>query len=489
MVSLVHDGLIPALTVILLSAIPAMAENLFKPDFRVRPDDYTVLMAHDARLPEGLKCFQAGAHGKFQVEGWTRPDQALTWQVTVPDEDAYAVNVLACRGDDRPVELTVSAAGRSVSGTLRSASGIWTRQALDGALRLLKGPQTITLWARPLDGAAAFAVSVFAVELVRPAVRDRLHEAAVAQRSDTAWLQKAGYGLMSHWTSQTCPRRGRPKPYAQAAQDFYVEMLANQVQEAGAGFLVLTTSHAQFYFPAPIQAIDRILPGRTAPRDLVADLADALGKRGIRLMLYYHIGASSDPQWLKASGFWETDTSMIFGNWTAIISEVGQRYGDRLAGWWFDDGSINYYYRSAPWERLTRAAKAGNANRLVGYNPWILPSPTEFQDFCCGEGFQDAGAGGLVPVGGDGRYTAGSYQGLQACATLITEGDWVHAHKDTEIGKPQWSAEQLATVLSEFAKFRNVPIFNLEIYQEGTVSPTSVEVFKQARRLWHERKP
>jgi hypothetical protein len=37
----------------------------------------------------------------------------------------------------------------------------------------------------------------------------------------------------------------------------------------------------------------------------------------------------------------------------------------------------------------------------------------------------------LVPVGGDGRYTAGSYQGLQACATLITEGDWVHARKDT----------------------------------------------------------
>ena len=362
--------------------------------------NYTVLMAHDARLPEGMKRMQAGAHGKFQVEGWTRPDQTLTWQVTVPDEDAYAVNVLACRGDDRPVELTVSAAGRSVSGTLRSASGIWTRQALDGVLSLPKGPQTITLRARPLDGAAAFAASVFAVELVRPAVRDRLHEAAVAQRSDTAWLQKAGYGLMSHWTSETCPRRGRPKPYAQAAQDFDVEMLANQVQEAGAGFLVLTTSHAQFYFPAPIQAIDRILPGRIAPRDLVADLADALGKRGIRLMLYYHIGASSDPQWLKASGFWETDTSRIFGNWTAIISEVGQRYGDRLAGWWFDDGSINYYYRSAPWERLTRAAKAGNANRLVGYNPWILPSPTEFQDFCCGEGFRDAGAGGLVPVGG-----------------------------------------------------------------------------------------
>jgi len=44
-------------------------------------------------------------------------------------------------------------------------------------------------------------------------------------------------------------------------------------------------------------------------------------------------------------------------------------------------------------------------------------------------------------------------------------------------------------MLGEFAKFRNVPIFNLEIYQEGTVSPATVEVFKQARGLRQERKP
>jgi len=483
MASMVHYRLMPALTAILLSAISAMAENLFKPDFRVRPDDYTVLMAYDARLPEGLKPMQAGAHGKFPVDGWTRPDQALTWEVAIPDDDTYAVNVLACRGDDRPLELTVSAAGQSASSTLRSAPGAWTRQALGGVLRLPKGPQTIVLRAKPPDNSTEFAASVLSVELVRPAVRDRLHEAAVAQRADTAWLQKAGYGLMSHWTSQSRPRRGDPKPYAQAARDFDVETLANQVQETGAGFFVLTTSHAQFYFPAPIQAIDRILPGRTTQRDLVADLADALAKRGIRLMLYYHIGASSDPEWLEASGFWETDTRTVFGHWTAIVSEVGERYGDRLAGWWFDDGAINYYYRSAPWQRLTRAARAGLPRRLVGYNPWVLPSPTEFQDFCCGEGFGDPGAGGLLPIGGDGRYTAGTYQGLQACATLITEGDWVHGRKDTEIGKPRWSAEPLATMLGEFAKFRNVPIFNLEIYQEGTVSPATVEVFKQARGL------
>ena len=49
----------------------------------------------------------------------------------------------------------------------------------------------------------------------------------------------------------------------------------------------------------------------------------------------------------------------FFGNLEAMLSEVGNHYGDKLAGWWFDDGATNYYYRSAPWEALAKAAKAG----------------------------------------------------------------------------------------------------------------------------------
>ena len=39
----------------------------------------------------------------------------------------------------------------------------------------------------------------------------------------------------------------------------------------------------------------------------------------------------------------------------------------------------------------------------------------------------------------------------------------------------------MAALLKEFIVRKNVPIFNLEIYQEGTVSPASVEIFKHAR--------
>ncbi|MCX6358827.1 MAG: alpha-L-fucosidase [Armatimonadetes bacterium] len=468
---------------LLAAACAGSAGQGFVPDGRLKPDDVTNLMAADAHLSDGFRRGPTGTHGKFPVDGWTRADQALMWEVDAPRADGYAVNVLFHCPSGHGLDLTVASAGRQVTLSAQPTRHGWTRERLDGVLQLSRGRQTVTLQARPHGGAATFEASVFSVELVRPSVAQRLHRAALRLRSDTTWMQKAGYGLMCHWTSQTCPRTGAPKPYADAVRDFDVEGLARQVQETGAGFLVLTTSHAEQYFPAPLQSLDRVLPGRTASRDLVSDLAAALRRRGIKLMLYYHIGASSDAAWMRASGFWETDTSRLFGGWKSIVQEVGRRYGRALAGWWFDDGVINYYYRSPRWEELTRAAKAGFPGRVVAYNPWLWPSPTDMQDYCCGELFEDPSVGGLAPAGGDGRYIGGAYKGLQACATLIAEGDWVHSRQDAPVGPPRWTAGGLVELLGRFEAHRNVPIFNLEITQEGAFSPETVALFRQAHAM------
>jgi hypothetical protein len=60
---------------------------------------------------------------------------------------------------------------------------------------------------------------------------------------------------MCHWTSETSPRRGERKPYAQAVRDFDVEGFAGQVQATGAGFVVFTTSHGEHFFPAPLASL------------------------------------------------------------------------------------------------------------------------------------------------------------------------------------------------------------------------------------------
>lgn len=453
------------------------------PDFNVRPDDYTVLLTPDANHSPDLKVFQPGGRWKFYLTPWHRADQYASWDINAPTADTYAANVLIHRRHGA-LRVEVAAGEQRVSALLPEKIERWQRLQLNGTLHLVRGANKISVYLRPEPPGTEFTAEVMAVELIRPAVRDQLHRAAVQARANTTWMQQAKYGFMVHWTSQSCPRSGPPKPYAQAVQDFDVKAFAHQMQQGGAGFVVFTTSHGQSYFPAPLVSLDRILPGRTAQRDLVADLAAALNRRGIKLMLYYNEGdQSARPE----SGLYAADTTHYFDTWCSIIEEVGRRYGDKLAGWWFDDASVVYYHRNAPWQKMTAAAKAGYPERVVGYNPWILPPATEFQDFCCGEGFGDPAGDGTLPANGDGHYTTGPYAGLQACATLITEGDWGHFQQDRPIGKARWSAVQLAEKIAKFSVRRNVPIFDLEIYQDGTVSPETIALFRAARHTVHSK--
>ena len=386
--------------------------------------------------------------------GWTRGDQSLRWTIDVPAAGVYAVNVLIGQTSGPSLDLRVSAGGASVTSPFREdPRGSYSRSPLDPPLRLTSGRIDVTLFVVP-RGPGPFAVEVLAVELVRPSVRDALHEEAMALRADARWMPRARYGVMFHWTKRTMPRSGPPRSYADAADAFDVERFAAQVASTGAGFVVLTTAHSDQYLPAPIRALDRVLPGRTTRRDLIRDLIGALQKRGIRLVLYYHLGPIEDPEWARASGLFETDSRRLFDNWQAIVGEVGERYGEKLAGWWFDDGIYNTYYRSPDWAALGRAAKRGHPGRVVGFNSWKNTTATEFQDFHCGEELVPDGAnaflnrdgsfGGTLVAGGDGRITSGAFAGLQAAATFMMESDWVHLRPDTEAAPPKRSPAELA---------------------------------------------
>ena len=462
----------------------AQESPAFVPDLTLKPDDVTVLMGVDARRPPELTPRYPSNHGKFFLVGWTNAEQVITWDITVPSADDYLIQVVAERKSEQALEAEVTVGTTTQQATLPKTQKGWDRFPLPKPVHLTPGKVTISLRLRSTDH-QPFQAFVQGLELVRPAVREAQRAKALAQRSDTTWFQQARYGIFVHWTWQTKPRTGEPKPYAQAVADFDVPAFVAQMKDTGAGVVVLTTSHAYQSIPGPNRALDGILPGRTATRDLIGDLADALNKEGIRLMLYYHLGATNDRAWQQATGFFATDTTRFFANWEAIIREVGERYGTRLAGWWFDDGSTNYYYRSPPWERLAAAAKAGNPQRIIGFNPWTVFSPTEFQDFYCGETNQDpASVGGLLTPSGTGRYPSGPLSGLQGSACFTLDGtDWVHGAKNQEIRPTRFKPERLAAMLTKFIERKNVPLLNLEIYQEGTVSPATVEVFRQARAL------
>jgi hypothetical protein len=230
-------------------------------------------------------------------------------------------------------------------------------------------------------------------------------------------MVQARYGLQFHWTSHSQPRRGPRKPYAQAVRDFDVKAFADTVSETGAGYVTVTTSHAEYYFPAPIRAIDGVLPGRTTERDLPADLADALGRKGIRLMLYFHVGHDHWQErdgWWKRFGFDPADPGRFLDNWCRIQEEIGARYGAKLAG-------------------------------------------------------------------GNGIFTGGPQKGLQAHANFVLEKDWCHWQPETPIPPPGVDKDTFVRDMESAIRRGIVPSVNLEIYQDGTMSPQSLEWMRAVR--------
>lgn len=479
---MIHKSLLQTIAcLVAVFTAAGQANAQFKPDFKLKTDDFTVLMGVDAELSAGLQRISHSGHGKFQVAGWTRADQSATWKVTNTQAGPHEVFVLVKRSNNQPLALKLDAANQSLRAELAANPHTWQRVKLGGLLDAPAGESTITLRITAADGKPHFNAELHAIELVQPKVRESLDQRAMAMRSNPTWFQNARYGMMCHWTKQSVPLQGESKPYEQAVADFDVEKFADEMKSTGAGFVVFATSHAMHYFPGPLKALDDILPGRTTKRDLPAELAEALGKRGMKLFLYYHLGSQDDPEFLKASGFWETDTTKFFTNWQKMISEAGERYGNQLAGWWFDDGSTNYYYRSAPWEALAKAAKAGYGQRLIAFNAWELNTPTQFHDFCTGEACYDPrGIDALLAPSNNGRYPSGTHAGLSASACLIADSNWVHATANTPLSAPRWNADELTGILKSFIAHKNVPIFNLEITQDGSFLPQSLAIFREA---------
>lgn len=463
------------------------------------PEQPNVLMAVAASLHGSLKVRWPEPVKKYWVDNWTGNDDSFVWTVRAPKAGKYAVsiNIVNCgkmvidcnQAAHAPVEIEIASAldklDASVPFRQTAPSNQWTREELSGTLTLPQGTSQVTLRAKARPGVDSFNLALLSVELQAPAAKRAMQARAIKARASTAWMADSKYGLMITWSAASQPRTGPKLPYAEAVQTFDVNSFADTIAATGAGFVVFSTSWADYYFPAPIHAIDRILPGRTTQRDLIADLADALNARGVKLMLYYHAG-HGDKDWWVRTGYREPDKTAYFNNWEAIVQEIGLRYGNKLAGYWFDDATAVYYPLQAPWEKMTAAAKAGYSARAICYNSWIWPKATDWQDYFCGEGElteQTIAGDGYVPIGGSGKFTGGPQSGLQAAITTTNEGaDWGHIQPNTEIPAPKLTNEQMIGLLQKAAARKIVPILNLEVYQDGQPSPQAIQEFTAIRK-------
>jgi len=306
------------------------------------------------------------------------------------------------------------------------------------------------------------------------------------QQADFSVLRDSGYGIGFHWTTATMPREGEPKPFDQAVADFDVGAFVEQAAEAGAGHVLFTSTHSRHWMCCPNPEVDRIVGGHTCERDLIGDLAEALGAAGIRLMVYYNHNIypnSPDTEWQRAVGFDPLDAPRYFENWCRVIGWMGERYGPKLAAWWFDGGSQLAALPGIPWERFTAAAKAGHPGRLVCYNAGIENQRmyTELQDYWAGEvcRLNYTPRGPLTP-GGLPWYAFVSWHA--DCRKPLC-GQWVMDRENRELEWPRPSAESVVAFLRRFQACGGAVTFNLLCYQDGSAFDTDLEVMREVKSI------
>ncbi|MGB6688970.1 MAG: alpha-L-fucosidase [Terracidiphilus sp.] len=437
-------------------------------------NDRTVLMGADAATSGTLKAIDMRAGKVGWVESWSSSDDSLTWKPRVQQSGDYEIAaILESSGKDCRLRILVD----QQSAETECGEHGWTR-AHFGTMHLNAGEHTIKVTSIGAKPPAKF----FSLEFVRPQTSKELAAAGRRQMADTSWMVSAEYGLMFHWTSQSKPEHGPPLSYCDAVRSFDADRFADAVAETGAGFIVFTTSHAEFYFPGPNPVIDEVLPGRTCPRDLVADLVRALGRHNIRLELYFHPGHDDAPWWERTH--FNDDKRAYFQLWRRIIAQIGKQYGAGLAGFWFDDGAFTYYPFNPSWQEMTAAARTGNPNRVIVYNSWILPKLNDFYDVYGGENaFWESQYEELVylPVGGTGRFTGGPQEGLQAEMLALLNDDWGHFKVDTPIGPPRITADKLIEKLRDAISRKEVLVLDAEVYQDGTMSPATLQLLRTVR--------
>jgi hypothetical protein len=402
-----------------------------------------------------------------------RSSETMAWTLFAPADGEYAVEALVrargklnLRMNDRPAaSYTVTSPG-------------WDRMGL-GNVTLKAGENLLEL-----EIPAGNPVSVSALELIRQEIREKSAADAMAMRRSPDWFKDAGFGLMFQWTNRATPPGGDVKPWDRKVDDFNLDHLLRLVDESGASFVVWSVTWGEQYISAPIQSLDRILPGRTTKRDLLGELADGLKARGVRLIFYYHYGYdcyhSKDPAWMRASGGYLPDKTVLFRNIESILGEVGNRYGDKMDGWFLDgghryydtrfDGSASIGPSTAPFRKLALAARKGNDGRVLCFNSWILPRLTEYQDYFAGEGQ-------IAHEGLDqGVFPRGPQKGLMAFGCFTLENRWGHIDKNRPIARPKYAAADLIRKIRH-ARANRYPIaINLEMYEDGSVGPDSSAV-------------
>jgi hypothetical protein len=210
---------------------------------------------------------------------------------------------------------------------------------------------------------------------------------------NTAWMSQAKFGLFMHYQYRIllgysiATKPSFPEPSEMTAEGwnrfvdgFDVKGFADQVAEAKVGWVIFCIDDHYFaWLCSPNEAFDRFTgyePGqKCSRRDLISELADALNARGVKLICYFAglNGYMKEPK--VTAGLLDdgnNHTAPSAGSRArrlAILKEYADRFGTRIAGWWFDGIELNSY-RDLPddWSTVGSVVRAANPRAVIAFS-------------------------------------------------------------------------------------------------------------------------
>ena len=295
---------------------------------------------------------------------------------------------------------------------------------------------------------------------------------------NTDWFQQAGYGVFVHYLAGLQNSReqihslGRETSWDECVREFDTERFADTMAEVGAGYVIFTMMQVRREMIAPNATYDRLTgyqPGEAcATRDLVEDLYQSLSRRNIPLMLYWTgDGPRADPQGAAAFGWQQPVTTEFVEKWASVVREYGERYGDKVVGWWVDGSYPFIGYDEEKLGIVARALKAGNPNRIIGLNRGVDPqvmSYTPHEDYTCGE---------------QNRF-------LDMPVERFLDGEQWHvlSFMGSGWGQPgsQYTKRELAEYVFDVHQRGGVVSIDVLLFRDGSLDRSQVEVLKAVRQ-------
>jgi hypothetical protein len=304
-----------------------------------------------------------------------------------------------------------------------------------------------------------------------------LRTSFAAEKTD--WFCQARWGVMTTYLADppgtTAGSQVTAETWNKQVEEFDVPGLTGQLASVGTKYLLLSIGQNSGHFCAPNATYDKIVgirPSRCSRRDLVADLAEALHDKGIRLMVYLPSGAPGMDATACAKLGWQPGPvgrlAEFQRNWEAVIREWSVRWGKSVSGWWLDGCYYPEQMYRFPQEpnsaSFAAALKAGNPEAIVAFNPGVavpVAGLTKHEDYSAGEVNLDMLSRAVASC--RGRW-------------LECEGAKVQYHILTYLGttwcageRPVWSDDAVIAVTRQLAAKGGVVTYDVPIQKNGLI--------------------